>query len=391
MNVLGPLPRSIAALTLIACAPLAHAQITALAALGDSLTDEYSEETYSYAKNWTMQLVQYRAVNMGPTAAAAGAPGGTWGEPRRTGHQFNWARYSADSTTLLSQGQHTGAAAQAASGAVSHAVMAIGANDFSPTTTAYFNIYWGLWSASQIDSYVNTRIANVRAAVDTLDQSGAGLVLCNFVDYGVAPATRQLYTSASRRDRVTAAIARVNTGIDALAREHHVMLVDLAALGTAIFGTNSSLHQFLRIGNVNIQLFNKDTAANSNPLAGFVDDGAHPHTTLQGVFANVMISALNAGWNSTYATFTDQEILTHATIAYGGSDTLAAQIGPYSQFLHNYLCQADFNNDNAVDFFDYDDFVHAFELGQEAADFDKDATVDFFDYDAFVVAFETPC
>lgn len=55
------------------------------------------------------------------------------------------------------------------------------------------------------------------------------------------------------------------------------------------------------------------------------------------------------------------------------------------------LCPADFNCDSALDFFDYDDFVVAFEFGDAHADFDGDGSVDFFDYDAFVIAFETGC
>ena len=97
----------------LAFAAIASAQVTRLGAVGDSLSDEYFEQSYSYAKNWTMQLVLFRGVDMGPTAQAAGAPSGTWGEPRRTGYEYNWARYGADSTTLLTDGQHTGLAAQA--------------------------------------------------------------------------------------------------------------------------------------------------------------------------------------------------------------------------------------------------------------------------------------
>ncbi len=55
------------------------------------------------------------------------------------------------------------------------------------------------------------------------------------------------------------------------------------------------------------------------------------------------------------------------------------------------ICPADFNCDGALDFFDYDDFVAAFEAGQPSADFNKDTAVDFFDYDDFVVAFEAGC
>jgi hypothetical protein len=57
------------------------------------------------------------------------------------------------------------------------------------------------------------------------------------------------------------------------------------------------------------------------------------------------------------------------------------------------LCQADVNCDLFLDFFDYDDFVAAFESGTpaEVADFNADGFVDFFDYDDFVEAFESGC
>ncbi len=58
-------------------------------------------------------------------------------------------------------------------------------------------------------------------------------------------------------------------------------------------------------------------------------------------------------------------------------------------------CPPDFNADGFVDFFDYDAFVEAYELGDPAAnpspDFNTDGFLDFFDYDAFVEAYETGC
>ncbi len=55
------------------------------------------------------------------------------------------------------------------------------------------------------------------------------------------------------------------------------------------------------------------------------------------------------------------------------------------------VCHADFNCDGSLDFFDYDDFVNAFEAGTPSADFNGDTAIDFFDYDDFVTAFETGC
>jgi hypothetical protein len=58
-------------------------------------------------------------------------------------------------------------------------------------------------------------------------------------------------------------------------------------------------------------------------------------------------------------------------------------------------CEADFNGDGFLDFFDYDAFVLCFETEEcppgRTADFNNDSFVDFFDYDDFVSAFETGC
>jgi hypothetical protein len=358
------------------------------------LTDEYFEETYDYAKNWVMLVVERRGVDMGPTAAGAGRPSGTWGEPRRTGYEANWARYGADSASALATGQHTGLASlvgSAAEGGLTHAVVAIGANDFSPTSDAFFNIYFGLWSSSRVTTYVNQRIANIGAAVSTLRGAGAEVVLCTVPDFGIVPAARQFYTNAANRQRVANAIARVNAGVAALAEERGVVLADVAGLATTILGTHANLRQTLVIGGVGVGLTRRDTASNTDPFAGFVDDGAHPHTTIQGIFANLMLTAMNVGWGAGYVTMTDREILEAAGIAYGGAETLAAVIGPYEAYVRSFVCAADFNDDGFVDFFDYDEFVAGFEAGDAATDFNGDGFLDFFDYDDFVFAYETGC
>jgi hypothetical protein len=55
------------------------------------------------------------------------------------------------------------------------------------------------------------------------------------------------------------------------------------------------------------------------------------------------------------------------------------------------VCAADFNCDGFVDFFDFDDFVTAFESGDPRGDFNRDGFIDFFDFDDYVVAFERGC
>ncbi|MCC6427984.1 MAG: hypothetical protein IT435_14330 [Phycisphaerales bacterium] len=376
---------------LIACASQSTAQVVRLGGMGDSLTDEYAEETYSYAKNWFEQVEQYRGVDAGPTASEAGQPGGTWGEPRREYFKYNWSRSGATTNSLISGGQHTGLASQFTTSGVTHAVLLIGANDFSPTSSAFFNIYNGFWSQNTINNYINGRLANMNTIVNTINASGMKLAVANFVDYTVAPITRSIYTDANKRERVSAVIRTVNEGIADICRQKKLPLVDVNGLGVAIFGTNLSLRPFLHMGGRSIDLNASDTANNTNKLAGFVDDGVHPHTTLQGVFANVIMTGANIAWNAGYATFSEAEILSHAGLTYLGPDQLPSQLGDYAQYITNYACLADYDKSGFVDIEDYSQFILAFEAGDDAADYDGSGFVDFEDFNDFVQDFELGC
>jgi hypothetical protein len=53
-------------------------------------------------------------------------------------------------------------------------------------------------------------------------------------------------------------------------------------------------------------------------------------------------------------------------------------------------CRPDLNEDDFLDFFDYDAFINRYERGF-MADYNQDGFVDFFDYDAFVADFERGC
>src|SRR5207253_3487157 len=118
---------------------------------------------------------------------------------------LNWARYGDDSASALSDGQFTGLVSQIGPGGVSHAVMALGSNDFAPTGSVYFNIYLGLWSTSQITIYANARIANIEGEVQTLQNAGVPFIIGNYLDFGATPAVRGVFGNASNRNRVTGA------------------------------------------------------------------------------------------------------------------------------------------------------------------------------------------
>lgn len=321
----------------------ANGQITALGVMGDSLSDEYFEEAYgTYATNWVQQLVVYRGVDVGPTAAAAGQPGGTWGSPRRTGYEFDWALSGDTSANLLTDGQHTGLATQVIPDRITHAVLAIGANDFNPDfltypSAAYLNIYNGSWSSTQISNYVAQTLSNIETALVTVETTGVKLVVFNILDYGKTPAVYNniFYTNGGKRERVSAVMQQANAGLVYLAQKYQIPLVDAFGLQKAIFGSNTNQQQSLSIGSVAINLKQSDSDPTNHPnrTAAFVADGAHPHTTIQGLFANMAIKAFGLGYDTDVALFTEQEILSHAGVAYGGLDTLMAQIGSYSGYV----------------------------------------------------------
>jgi lysophospholipase L1-like esterase len=299
--------------------------------IGDSLSDEYAEQDYAYSDNWVEQLAAHRGVDFGPY--------GAWGEPRRNFHEYNWARYGSTSGEMIADGQHTGLAAQIVPESIEYAVLMIGANDqLFDGNNAYANIYTGAWSPAQINTWAIGVAANINTALSTVLATGVKLVLVNAPDYGVTPWIQSQAPSAAGRQAVADAIAnQLNPQIEALAQSYQLPYVDLQGALASIFGPHNALNAKLAIGNVNIQLMQSDTAGNTVPTAAFVHDTIHPHTTLQGVLANLVLVGLNTGYGANLALFSEEEILAHAGIAYGGSDTLAGQIGPYSGYVTNYV------------------------------------------------------
>ncbi|HXR05019.1 MAG TPA: SGNH/GDSL hydrolase family protein [Verrucomicrobiae bacterium] len=325
-------------LVLLLMAPItAWASFGKLGAMGDSFTDEYWDGSggRGYATNWTPLVVLFRGIDLGPTAVQAGT--NSWGEPRRQGYEYNWARSGASSADLLAEGQHTGLLSQVGSAGVSNAVLEIGINDFNPSRTdTYSNIYNGLWSVGQIQSYNGQVLTNIETALSTVRTAGVAMVVATVLDPGASPsiATNPFFSDPIKRDRVAAAIQDLNLGMRTLAQKYQVPLMDWFALEKTILGPNTNLNSTLKVGNVTIFLRAIDPGPpNLEPTNAFVLDGFHPNTTLQGIFANLILQGFDSGYQATLSLFSEQEILNHALIPYGGSDTLLSQIGPYTNYI----------------------------------------------------------
>lgn len=160
------------------------------------------------------------------------------------------------------------------------------------------------------------------------------VVVANLLDPGATPAAVSVFPNAAGRDRVAAAIQSVNAGLKNLAQKYKAPLMDWYGLEKAILGPNTSLHSTLKVGNVTLNLRGSDPGPPSSaPTNAFVSDGFHPNTAMQGIFANVVLQALDSGYGAGLALFSEQEILSYALIPYGGSDTLLSQIGAYANYV----------------------------------------------------------
>jgi lysophospholipase L1-like esterase len=202
----------------------------------------------------------------------------------------NVARDGATSTSLLTTGQHTRVANLVANGEVDSAFLMIGANDVTANITSIL--------AGHPDQFVNTVVANITTAVDTVTNAGpVALVVANIPDIGVTPLVRQLLqNNPVYLQRLTDAIGQADQQIEAVAAAYQVPVVDL-------FNLSYLTLQPLEIGGAEVTNF-------------FAPDHYHPGTVAQGAIANTFLDALNIAYGTDVSalSLSDQEILTLAGI-----------------------------------------------------------------------------
>lgn len=273
--------------------------------MGDSLSDEYEFTSYNYARNWVEQLAVHRGLNIGTHSAVSR------GEPRRQGYEYNWARGGATTSSLLSSGQHTGLANQVSAGDVTLAVLAIGANDFSPGSANYSNIYHNGITGAARQNLIDNIVTRITTALDTVSTAGTvRMVLGTVPDYGFAPITQASFPDPLRRARVSSVIGEINDQLTIEANLRNIPVADLKGLADFITSGGPQM----TIGGVTIDVFQTSTG----PYTGFVHDSIHINTTLQGILANLFIEAINTGYghelDSPLMPFSDLELLQHAGI-----------------------------------------------------------------------------
>lgn len=284
---------------------MAGVPIAGLGVAGDSLSDEYAAESYNYATNWVEALAETTSLKFGSF--------GSYAEPRRTGYEFNWARSGADSSSLLAQGQPFGLSQQVEAGDVSHVVLAIGQNDFQPNPLggAYSSIYNQRWSKAQINAYVDQVVGNIGTALQKLNSTTAKVLVSNILDFGIAPFTKQYFSKAAGRERVSAVINTVNSRLSQLADDSNVVLVNTNGLAQQLLGTSTVSKSSWTLGGVKVNNTAGVAATNS-----FVGDKIHPHTLLQSQVANLFLQGFNTAYDTPVDLFTEREALALEGLAY---------------------------------------------------------------------------
>ena len=382
---------SIAAVCAFAAMSACAQPIVKLAVIGDSLSDEYAEQSYgSYSMSWSEILVSQRGIDMGPTAADAGV--GSWGEPRRTGHEDNWARFGATTDDAIAAGQHTGAAAGIASRGVSHVVVFLGGNDFSPAHGPYADVYNDNWSQSQINSFVSQQLTKAETVLDEVTGTGAKVLVVTLFDFGGMLSVEQNFPDAAGRQRVSAMYEGFSQGLESLAAQRGLPSLDMLALCRAIFGTHTQDFNTMGIAGQNIRLNTKGDGA--RPDRAFVTDGTHPKSTIQGIWCNAIVTAMNDAYNTNITPLSETEILALVGLSPTGPDELDGRLGDLSDYVTLppvTNCLPDVNNDGMVTPTDFTAWINAFNNNLPECDQNGDGSCTPTDFTAWINNFNAGC
>ncbi|CAN5153566.1 hypothetical protein BH09PAT1_BH09PAT1_5040 [soil metagenome] len=281
-------------------------KIKGIGVIGDSLSDEYRADdnrgqTYaSTTLNWVEVLDRTRNLNFGKWQY--------WEEPRREGYAYNFARSGATVAGSISEGQHTGLAAEIKKGNVNAVIIFLGANDFFPyVPNGYDAIYNGSLSDAAILQKINRMIADETTIVETLQKAGSvRILLVKVPDWSNHIGAIIAFPDPTGRQKVTDVVKTVNDKFQELADSHHIATAD----------PNEFYDQMKRRENdgklVVAGVTMNPVIPSDDPHSIFLDDFVHPGTIYNGLFANYLISRLNSGLGTTIKPLSDQEIVSTA-------------------------------------------------------------------------------
>jgi hypothetical protein len=244
-------------------------------------------------------------------------PGATWGEPRRTGFEYNWARSSARAADVIAQGQAAGLAEQVAAGQVSWVLLMVGANDFAVWNHTYEDVYSGAVSGTALTAKIDGIVASIAEALDTVRNAGpVHLLVVNLSALDASPSYQVMFPDPARRQLVTEAMRAVNDGIASVAAARGATLVDLAGLAAATLARVDANGNLAIEGELISLVMPGD-----EPHHGLLGDNNHGGTVSEGLLANYLLDAVVAAGGPSIPRFTDRELLNNAGIVPVVPDT----------------------------------------------------------------------
>lgn len=274
--------------------PLAHAApITGIAAMGASET-----RGTNFNGSWVPWLAVDRGLNFGP------------------GQSYNVAINGSRTQGLLNNGQHTDVAALVANGDVNLAYLFIGGLDVPPVALDM------ILGTLNVPNWADGVVSRMMTAVDTVLAEGPeGMVVAGLPDMTLVPGAASYASVPGLAAPVVSAIDYTN----ALIKEQ-VLSRGQVYLDVASFMRDLNAEPFV-VGGVTI-----DTVIGSTDPTHFFLDELHPGFVGNGVFANLMLTAMNEGFGTSHALFTDQEILARA----GLSDSYTGETSNvnYATYVH---------------------------------------------------------
>jgi hypothetical protein len=291
--------------------------ILGMGVVGDGLSEDYADQSLSYAQNWVQLLGSTENINFGGS-----------------GYPYDLARVGATSQIMLTEGQASSVAQQVQSGQVTDVVLMIGQEDFDPGGDAYTGIYMqglpqqGGWTSQQVQNFADGVVTNISTALAQLKASGAKVVLSNIMDYSLLPYAQQTFPDAGRRVLVGGVIAGINQQIAALAAAQRVPMIDLSGLSQLLLGTPLSS---VTIGGVTLT-----NTSGQDPHNLFTADGIHPGTVFQAALANLVLEGFSLGYGVNVPLLSEQQMVQAAGLTYGGQNTLNVNYGQYVQLPPNH-------------------------------------------------------
>ncbi len=280
-----------------------------VAVLGDSQSDEYRADDARGGNfdantfNWVELLAKNRTINFGKW--------GTWGDGRRTGYKYNWAKTGENARSMIENGHHIRVAEQIKKGEVNAVVIFIGANEYAPINVdqGYDKIYNRELTSAQLIAKKNRIVSDIKSAIEVLQEAGdARILLVTIPDWRNSFVVSLAFPDPDGRERVSEEIAKVNQELIRMAENKGVTVLDISEFYRSLPKTKDGLS--VQVGNVKLERL----LINNDPRNMFLEDGVHAGTVMNGLFANAVIEKMNSSFGTQIKPLSNKEILSAAGI-----------------------------------------------------------------------------